>query len=146
MAKKEKAEPFSMSDEEKMWKDNVLGESNPEQLLNTVIYLLGVHLSLCADDEHKALKTGYFSQIKVKFDEHVNAHFLEYQEVHSKNHQGLNDIHCKPKIVKAYANLVNPAHCVVRLFKKYLGLRPSHDLKCSHDLYLHPLKHYTEHV
>lgn len=110
MTKKEKAEPFSISDEEQMWRNNILGESNLEQLLNTIIYLLGVHLSLHAVDEHKALKTGYFSQIKVKFDEHVDAHFLEYQEVRSKNHQGgLKDLNCKQKIVKAYANKEKPS-------------------------------------
>lgn len=68
-----------------MWSSGVLGESNPEQLLNTVIYLLGVHLSLCAVDKHKALKMGYYLQIKCFFDEDLDSHFLQYMEVHSKN-------------------------------------------------------------
>ena len=34
----------------------------------------------------------------------------------------------------------------MRLCEKYVSLRPSHNPKCSQDLYLRPLKRYTEHV
>ncbi len=85
-ARKEKAQPFSLEEEEHMWYSGILGESSPEQLLNTVIFLLGIHLSLHAVDKHKALKTRCYSQIKVKFNEKLNCKFLEYTEQCSKNH------------------------------------------------------------
>ncbi len=71
MIKKEKAQLFTISDKEKMWSFGILSESTLEQLLNTVIYLMGVHLSLHAVDEHKALKIGYYSQIKCKYDKEL---------------------------------------------------------------------------
>ena len=146
VTKKEKSQPFTMSEKEKMWSSGVLGVDNPEQLLNTLMYLLGVHLCLCAV-EHKSLKVGYYSQIKVKFDNDKGCKFLQYTETWSKNHQGgTKDLNIHPKIVNAYANLENPASCVVSIYETYLSHRPSHDPKYSHDLYLHPLKRYTEHV
>ncbi len=61
ITKKEKALLFTLSEEEQMWASGILGQDNLEQLLNTLMYLLGVHLSLQAVDEHKALKVGYYS-------------------------------------------------------------------------------------
>ena len=147
VAKRQKAEPFTMQEEEHMWSSGVLSDSNPEQLINTLIYLLGVHFSLRAVNKHKALKTGYYSQIQVKYDEDSGTKFLLYKEARSKNHQGgCKDLNTQPKVVSAYANKENPARCVVHLYEYYLSLRPSHDPKCLHDLYLRPLKRYTEHV
>ncbi len=132
-----------------MWSSRVLGESTPEQLLNTIIYLLGVYLSLHAVEEHKALKIGYYLQIKCKckYDKELEAHFIEYKETCSKNHQGgLGNLNKKPNIVTVYENKDQPSRYLIYLYKKYVGLRLSHDPKCSHDLYLRPLKCYTEHV
>ena len=83
---KEKAQPFILSEEDAMWHDGILGQDNPEQLINTLMYLLGVHLSLRAIDKYKALKVGYYSQIKIKYDEEHECKFLQYTELRSKNH------------------------------------------------------------
>ncbi len=83
---KEKAQPFILSEEDAMWCDGILGQDNPEQLINTLMYLLGVHLSLRAIDKYKALKVGYYSQIKIKYDEEHECKFLQYTELRSKNH------------------------------------------------------------
>ena len=61
ITKKEKAEPFTLEEENYMWDSGVLGQDNPKQLLNTLLYMLGVHLSLYAVEEYKGLKTGYYS-------------------------------------------------------------------------------------
>ncbi len=106
-----------------MWESGILGESNPEQLLNTVIFLLGIHLSLHAVDEHKSLKLGCYSPIKVKFDKKLNCKYLEYVEQRSKNHQGgTKDFNKKPKVVTAYANIDQPSHYMVHLYEKYISL------------------------
>ncbi len=147
ITKKEKAQPFTMNEEEAMWKSTVLGQDNPEQLLNILMYLLGVHLCLHAVDEHKSLKVGYYLQIKVKFDEDRDCKFFEFVKTCSKNHQrGTKDFNVKLKRVTVYKNKENPTRYVVAIYQKYLSVCPSHDPKCSHDLYLRPLKRYTEHV
>ncbi len=51
-----------------MWEKGILGDSEPEQLVNTVLYLIGLHFALHAVNEYKALKTGVYSQFKVKYD------------------------------------------------------------------------------
>ena len=118
----------------------MLGEKTPEQLVNTIIYLLGIHFALRGGDEHKSLKVGVWSHITIKFDETKNLKYLEYRAPHVKNNQGgLKDRKRKEKVVQAYENYGNPDRCVVRLYEEYLGLRPNHNPKCSHDLYLRPL-------
>ena len=128
VTKKEKVQPYTMSEEETMWSSGVLGQANLEQLLNTLMYLLSVHFCLRAVDEYKALKVGYYSQIKVKYDDEKGCKFLQYTEMHSKNHQGgTKDFNVHPKIVNTYAKTKNPIHCVVSIYEKYLSKRPSHD-------------------
>ena len=41
--------------QEEMWQMGLLGMSNPEQLLNTVVFNLGLYLALQAGKEHRAL-------------------------------------------------------------------------------------------
>ncbi len=52
-----------------MWSTGLLGDNTSEKLVNTLLYLLGVYFALHAVDEHKALKVGAWSQIKVKFND-----------------------------------------------------------------------------
>ena len=37
----------SIDPENEMWKQNILGSSNPKQLVDTILYLFGVHFALC---------------------------------------------------------------------------------------------------
>ncbi len=41
-----------------MWSTGLLGDNTPEKLVNTLPYLIGVHFTLRAVEEHKALKVG----------------------------------------------------------------------------------------
>ena len=140
---KKQAEPISLSEEEKLWQLGLLGDKDPETLLNMVIYLLGVHLALCSCQEHKDLKMGAYRQINICFDEEKQLRYLHYVPTHRKNYQGgIKELNKKRKDVRVYENVDNPHRCVVRLYEKYIGLRLTCDPKCSADLYLHPLLHY----
>ena len=46
------AQVLSISDEEFLWLNGYLGKSNPEQLLNTVVFMLGLSCALRAGKEH----------------------------------------------------------------------------------------------
>ena len=50
------AQVISMNYENDLWDRKVLGEDTPEELRNTVLFLLGVNLALHAGDEHYALR------------------------------------------------------------------------------------------
>lgn len=55
---KKKAVCITTDDEEAMWKNGAFGYSNPGQLLNTLIYHIGLHCSLRATQEHRDLEYG----------------------------------------------------------------------------------------
>jgi hypothetical protein len=44
--------------ESELWDSAVLGDGNPQQLLDTMIFMLGLHLSLRACQEHRSLSYG----------------------------------------------------------------------------------------
>ena len=121
-----------------MWSMGLLGDDSPVKLVDTLLYLLGVHFALCAADEHKNLKVN--SQLKVLYDENVGLKYLYYKEHASKcNQGGLSNRLSTPKTGRAYENVVNKDRCVVRLFEKYMHYRPDHNPSCSKDFYLRPL-------
>ncbi len=100
-----------------MWGTGLLGDDTPEKLVNTVLYLIGVHFALRACDEHKALKVGAWSQLRVKIDD-VMQKYLEYTEHKSKSFQGgLKSLHDNLKIVCAFENTEQPKCCLVRIYK-----------------------------
>lgn len=122
-----------------MWDTGVLGDSTPKQLVDTLLYMLGVHLALWAVKEHKALRVGPRSQFALKFDQKGQKYYLEYTEDSSKNNQGgLEYRKVTKKVSLAYENVDEPEKCVVHLYRKYMSLRPT-DAKCPEDLYWRPL-------
>ena len=121
-----------------MWSKGIMGEDKPKQLLRTIFYLTGLHFAL-RGGEHRQLRVGPLAQIVVKTGTD-GEDYLEYHQDHSKNNQGgLKHVKIKAKIVKAYSNS-SPERCYVRLFKKYLNLRPS---EAPNDFYLRELTHYN---
>ena len=138
VAPRVKAEPISVSEEEKMWELGILGDSTPEKLVDTILYLNGMHFALRAAEEHKSLKVNL--QFKVGYEDSIGLKYLKYTECTSKcNQGGLSSRYIKPKKSRAYENVVNSDRCMVRLFEKYMSHRPDHLPKCSKDFYLHPL-------
>ena len=130
------ADVITVEDETVTWAKNILGSSNPKQLVDTLLYLFGVHFALCAGVEHRAMHVGDNSQITLHNENGVKC--LLYHEDVSKTHQGGLD-HCKilPKKVQAYENIANPECCIVKLYQKYLSVHPK-GLK-TNDFYLHPV-------
>ena len=138
IAPREKAQPISVNEEDIMWEKGILGDESPEKLVDTMLYLIGVHFALRAAEEHKSLKID--CQFKVLYDEEVGLKYLDYKECTSKcNQGGLNSRFVRGKDGRAYQNVVNTDRCVVRLYEKYMSHRPDHMPKCSKDFYLRPL-------
>ncbi len=134
-----KAEVLSFEDEEKLWSSGALGSSTPDQLLNTVVFLLGLHCCLRAGKEHHALRApGYNSQLRFVY--HDGIRHLEYcEDVGLKTNKGRLK-HRKLKLVTIFP-FKNKSRCPVELFRLYASKLPT---KCKHDsLYCHPKKNYT---
>ncbi len=101
--------PILLKEEQILWDKGILGDDTPEVLVNTLMYLQGIHFALHGREEHKALKVGYFTQIKLLYNEELDVKFLQYQPTQLKNNQGsLKDLNRKPKVVKTYENLADP--------------------------------------
>ena len=49
------SEIITLDDETKMFEQGILGEESPEQLLNTMIYMVGMHCALRGGLEHNKL-------------------------------------------------------------------------------------------
>lgn len=135
---------ISFTDEEKLWEVGTFGTSNPKQLLHTLIYHLGLHLSLRAGQEHRDLTFGENSQLKLKISED-GLDFIEYTERFSKNKRfGINDCRRDPKVTCIYPNKENPNRCVVALYKKYLSHRPQ--VSTTDAFYLSPKTSITNNI
>ena len=132
-----KAEPITFEEEEILWQKGVLGDHNPESLVNTMVYMNGLYFALRGGSEHRSLQHKP-SQIQLveKLGERP---YLMYTENVSKNHPGgLKGRKIKPKIVCHHANVSNPERCFVRLYKLYNSRCPL--TRPNNAYYLKPVK------
>lgn len=65
--------------EDELWAQGLLGDSNPRTLLNTVVYVLGLHFALRGRDEHRRLRNKP-SQLTVQMGKD-GRRYVQYQEV-----------------------------------------------------------------
>ena len=132
--KKRQAEPITIEEENLLWEKGVLGDGDPQTLIDTILFLCGIHFALRSGQEHRDLK---ISQFEVQVDQD-GATYLLYTENISKNNQGrLTHRKIKQKTVPCYRNISNPERCLVRKFQKYLAHRPA---DCDDIFYLTSLK------
>ncbi len=100
----------------------------------------GVHFGIKSAAENKALCVGEKSQFSLKHNPENGKLHLEYNNEKlflSKPCRYREELYKKfqPKVL--YENTGHPAHYLVRLYQKYLSLRPTKD--CPKDFYLRPL-------
>ena len=131
-----KADPISVEEEELLWSTGALGESSPQTLVDTMVYMCGLFFALRSGSEHRQLRMDNIKLFEKPGDSEVP--YLVYTECVSKNHQGgLKHRKLKPKRVVHHANTENPSRCFVRLYKLYLELRP--EGKDDDPFYLTPI-------
>lgn len=114
------AAPISFDEEELLWKHGCLGDSEPDQLRNTLFYLNGIHFALRGGEEQSNLLLSQF-EIDVVNGKRV----LRFHDTATKTYSGgLKDARTKVKEVIHFENLEMPSRCHVALFEKYSLLRP----------------------
>jgi integrase len=129
--KRKQAEVIDIDSENDMWIDNILGEDTPKQLVNTIIYLLGLNLALRGRVEHRQLQWDNF--------EFKNTVIIYTENISKTNIGGLRGRKVKGKMVEIHSNETDHLRCPVRLFKKYAALCPG-DREMESPVYLSPLK------
>ena len=91
---------ITIEQEKSMWEKNILGSSNPKQLVDTLPKMFGVHFTLRAGVKHRSLRVGMNSQISVQQDSTLR--YLLYNEDVGKTRQGgLQHRIIVPKMVRA---------------------------------------------
>ena len=133
--KRKQAEPITVEEESSLWDHGLLGDHSPQSLLDTMIYLCGVHFALRSGQEHRSLQITQIDLVQPTDGEP----YLVYVENFSKNNAGgLSHRKVQPKQVEHHANTANPSRCLVKLYQKYISHRPT-DVP-SKAFYLTPLK------
>ena len=134
-------EVVGFSDEEIMWKNGILGTHNPEVLLHTVVYLIGLHCALHAGKEHRSLRSIPFnSQFQYKSDS-SGGYYIHYKEDWGlkTNKGGLKQCKLEAKQVHIFPS-ENIERCPVRVLTTYFEMLPKH--RVTEALYLQPKRKF----
>ena len=141
-----RTEFLSLEKENSLWEQGILGEGNPAQLHDTVLFLIGMNIGLRAGDEHYNLhRDGPDLPSQMQFkrnDEEVQC--LVYTEdcVTKTNDGGLKDMHKEHKVVWVYPSK-NSERCPVRIIDKYVSLLPPVEENRKPNFYLRSLERFT---
>ena len=138
--RKRKAEPLSFEEEEILWRKGLLGDGNPQALVDTLVVMNIIYFTLRSSSEHRQLRSNP-CQIKL-VERPGHRPYLEYTEDISKNCLGgLNGRKITPHVVHHYDNPENPERCFVHLLKLYQQLQTPY--RPTNAFYFRPLKNPT---
>lgn len=99
---------------------------DPECLLRTVFYLIGLNFGMRAGSEYRVLNINNFSFEK----DDTGKEYLLYSEGVSKTYQGgLKHRKLNPRTCKAYANVECADKCIVSIVKLYISRCPEESLR-----------------
>ena len=117
------SKPIPEETEELLWARGYLGDDTPKKLLRTICYLLGIHLGLRGGNEHRSLEFGK----QIKLTKCGEDDVLIFNESSSKSNNGglYHRRRNKRENVIIFPNKQSNERCPVRLYKKYVSLRPS---------------------
>ena len=107
----------------------MLGDSTPQVLLDTMLYLCGIHFALRSGEEHRSLQLSQFELICPP-EGLAGSHILKTLPRITRVDYYI------ARYYQSKENKDNPDRCLVKLFQKYMHHRPS-DIEC---FYLTPLR------
>ncbi|XP_062586115.1 uncharacterized protein LOC134247754 [Saccostrea cucullata] len=142
---RKQADIISVEQENEMWERGILGTDTAKKLVDTLLYSIGLNFALRAGQEHRNLRIGTNSQLSLHISKDDGRRYLQYTEDVSKsNTGGLNHRKIAPKVTRAYENVDEPERCLIKIFEKYISLRPPNGKSTA--LYLRPKQRATETV
>ena len=61
--KTKQAEPLSIQEENQLWELGLLGDHPPQVLIDTMLFLCGMHFALRSGQEHRTLRVSQFELV-----------------------------------------------------------------------------------
>ncbi|XP_062572787.1 uncharacterized protein LOC134234758 [Saccostrea cucullata] len=142
---RKQADIISAEQENEMWERGILETDTAKMLVDTLLYSIGLNFALRAGQKHQNLQVGTNSQLSLNISKDDGRRYLQYTEKASKSNIGdLNHRKITPKVTRAYENVDEPERCLVKIFEKYISLRPPNGKSTA--LYLRPKERATETV
>ncbi|XP_041355536.1 zinc finger MYM-type protein 2-like [Gigantopelta aegis] len=120
---KRQAQIISEEQEDILWRKQFLGEDTPRQILDTLVYLIGLNFTLRTGDEHRFLRVGSASQSDLLVCSNGEKSLKYTEDISKTNQGGLKHRKLERKSVTVSENHDFPERCLVRLFEKYISLR-----------------------
>ena len=84
-ARKKQAEPVTASEEELLWTKGLLGDKNPQTLLDTMVWMCGLYFALHSGKEHRSLR---LAQIELVEDPGKTPHLKYTEDVSKRTTEG----------------------------------------------------------
>ena len=136
-----KADIITKIDEDILWSRGILRTEYPEQLLHTVLYIVGLNCALRAGKEHQNLRSIPFNSQFTWLCDDTGVTYLRYREDlgNKTNKGGLKYKKIDVKQVDVYP-IQNLYRCPLRVIGMYLLLLPQS--RTSDAFYLQPLKDF----
>jgi Domain of unknown function (DUF3504) len=137
---KRQANVITKKQENELWERGILGIDEPEKLLHSMFWTVGVNFGLRGGDEHRNLTRENF---RVMVDQDGKK-YLEYKESISKTYKGgLKHRKTEPHQARAY-EIPDSPRCPVQMFALYTSkLNPASSKSA---FYFQPLSKPTEEV
>ena len=124
MGTKVSSSVISMEQEGVMFEKGILGKHSPLVLLDTVIYMMGLHFAFQGGVEYCRLRRpGFGCQINVNVPDKGRERLIYREDPLAKNNQG-GIGSCSSNKVEYVHAASDPNRCPVCLFKKYVKLLP----------------------
>ena len=124
-----KARNLTKEEEELLWKENKLGSTTPEALVNTMWWLLTQHFGLRGRQEHHDMKVDDFQLCK----DDNGMKFVQFTEGQTKTRQG--GLHTTHRDFQPQMFVVGGERCPVAIFKQFVSRQPQ-KLKTTGPFYL----------
>ena len=114
---KNRSEPISVDEEEILWSKGMLGNSSPDILRDTMVYMCGLYFALRGGMELRQLTRKQLSIHELSNGDR----YIQYQEMGSKNNSsGIHHRKVVNKVVPHFENKENPSRCFIRLYEQYV--------------------------
>ncbi|KAK3095913.1 hypothetical protein FSP39_020748 [Pinctada imbricata] len=134
-----KVDPITEEDIELLWRSGQMGIQSPHSIINTLWFHFTMYFGMNGTIDHYNLRWGDVCLEVTPNNVEYLAYRMQKDTEDSPSLENKENKEAMSKGAEIFANLLNPARCVVNVYKKYASVRP-HGLDAKNaPFYLTPL-------